>query len=179
MHPPLALSTVFLAVLTAACSHGAKDTTASFGAAPLRLAPSKALLPVVNVAKAVGWSDGERPTAVAGTQAVVFAQGLDRPRLFHLLPDGDAPVAVSSGPPQPGVAMGPGGFAMVQVTTAAGTAVPSADRISLLHDSDGDGIDRRGEHLVADDGSNSFWQMSAAVPAGLPATAVAITEGAR
>jgi glucose/arabinose dehydrogenase len=68
-----------------------------------------------------------------------FAEGLDHPRWLYVLPNGDVLVAETNAPPRPEDRKGLRGWAMKQVMQRAGAAVPSADRITLLRDSDGDG----------------------------------------
>jgi len=69
-----------------------------------------------------------------------FAVGLDHPRWLYVLPNGDVLVAETNEPAKPDDAKGIRGAVMKAVMTRAGAAVPSANRISLLRDSDGDGV---------------------------------------
>jgi len=94
----------------------------------------------VKVSKAVGWPGGLTPAAAPGLKVNAYASGLDHPRWIYTLPNGDVLVAETSGP---GTDPGPPGlkgvfFKMFQ--KKAGGAVPSANRITLLRDADGDGI---------------------------------------
>jgi glucose/arabinose dehydrogenase len=57
-----------------------------------------------------------------------------------VLPDGDVLVAETNGPPRPQDAGGPKGWVMRWIQKRAGAGVPSADRITLLRDADGDGV---------------------------------------
>jgi glucose/arabinose dehydrogenase len=57
-----------------------------------------------------------------------------------VLPNGDVLVAESNAPPKPDDAPGLKGAVMKHVMRRAGSAVPSADRITLLRDTDGDGV---------------------------------------
>jgi glucose/arabinose dehydrogenase len=111
-----------------------------FGAQPTLPAPQHTLLPTVNIAPAIGWPEGGAPRAVAGTQVKAFARGLDHPRWLYVLPNGDVLVAETNAPAKPDDAQGLKGWAMGQVMKRAGAAVPSANRISLLRDTDGDGV---------------------------------------
>ena len=63
------------------------------GPTPSLPAPVKTLIPTVNIAPAVGWPKGSKPTAAPGTQVEAFASGLDHPRWLYLLPNGDVLVA--------------------------------------------------------------------------------------
>jgi glucose/arabinose dehydrogenase len=98
-------------------------------------------VPVVDIAPAVGWSEGERPTAAAGLRVNAFATRLDHPRWLYVLPNGDVLVAETNAPERPlrDDLLGIKGWVMGKVMARAGAAVPSANRITLLRDSDGDG----------------------------------------
>jgi glucose/arabinose dehydrogenase len=80
------------------------------------------------------------PQSAPGTQVVAFARGLDHPRWLYVLPDGDVLVAESNAPPKPEDGKGIKGWLMGLVMKWAGAGVPSANRITLLRDSDGDGM---------------------------------------
>src|SRR5262245_56072022 len=106
--------------------------------------PEKTLVPVVNIAPAVGWRDGGRPVAAEGLSVSAFADGLEHPRWLHVLPNGDVLVAETAAPERPEDGKGVKGFFMKKAMKNAGSAVPSANRITLLRDTDGDGVaDRR------------------------------------
>jgi glucose/arabinose dehydrogenase len=111
------------------------------GAAPELVEPDKTLIPTVHVAKAIGWKTGETPAVVAGLKIAPFATGLEHPRWLYVLPNGDVLVAESNSPPRDEKNGGDGfmGWAMKTVMGRAGAGVPSANRITLLRDADGDG----------------------------------------
>jgi glucose/arabinose dehydrogenase len=114
----------------------------SVGASPQLPQPVKSLIPTVHVATAEGWPQGAKPSAAAGLQVTAFASGLDHPRWVVVLPNGDVLVAESN-KPKPPEGQGSGGikgFFMKQTMKRAGAGVPSADRITLLRDADGDGV---------------------------------------
>jgi glucose/arabinose dehydrogenase len=113
---------------------------ADVGAEPQIVAPVHTLLPTVQIAPARGWSQGGQPTAAAGAHVVAFARGLDHPRWLLVLPNGDVLVAETNAPPRPEEGKGLKGRAMQLVMKRAGAGVPSADRITLLRDVDGDGV---------------------------------------
>ena len=69
-----------------------------------------------------------------------FATGLDHPRSVYVLPNGDVLVAETNAPPKPDDGKGIKGFVYEQVQKWAGAGVPSANRITLLRDADGDGV---------------------------------------
>ncbi|WP_374979383.1 sorbosone dehydrogenase family protein [Pseudomonas solani] len=140
MHP---LRLMPLAVLVAACSacgdKASLEVSDGTGANPTLPPPNKTLLPTVNVAPAKGWAEGGQPTATAGTEVKAFAAGLDHPRWLYLLPNGDVLVAESNAPAS-GEGFSLKGWIAGKVMEKAGARTPSADRITLLRDTDGDGV---------------------------------------
>ena len=111
-----------------------------YGASPVLGAPQKSLLPTLHVARAVGWPAGAKPTAAAGLSVSAFATGLDHPRWLYVLPNGDVLVAESDAPPKPDDSKGILGKVRKWIMKRAGSgARPSANRITLLRDTRGDG----------------------------------------
>lgn len=130
-----------LAAVLVACGETAVlKVTEGTGPSPELPAPNKTLLPTVNIAPAVGWSAGAKPSAAAGTQVAAFAEGLDHPRWLYVLPNGDVLVAETNAPPKPDDSKGLRGWVMKKVMGRAGATVPSANRITLLRDSNHDGV---------------------------------------
>ena len=143
MPAPLATAALALAaaLLLGACSEATKlPTAADVGPRPQLPEPVRSLLPTVNIAPAVGWSQGQMPQPAAGLQVTPFGTGLDHPRWVIALPNGDVLVAESNAPPRPEGAKGIKAWAMKLVMKRAGAGVPSANRITLLRDVDGDGV---------------------------------------
>src|SRR5262249_45432844 len=89
---------------------------------------------------AKGWSDGATPTPAADLSVKAYATGLQHPRWLYVLPNGDVLVAETNAPPRPEDGKGIRGWVMGQVMKRAGARGPSANRITLLRDADGDGI---------------------------------------
>jgi glucose/arabinose dehydrogenase len=115
---------------------------AGMGANPILPKPKSSLIPTVNIAPAKGWPAGVMPTPMAGLSVTALASGLDHPRWVYVLPNGDVLVAESNAPPKPEdekSAQGIKGWVMKKVMGRAGAGVPSANRITLLRDADGDG----------------------------------------
>jgi glucose/arabinose dehydrogenase len=112
---------------------------ASLGPNPQLPAPHKRMLPTVQVAVARGWSTGSHPVPASGLAITAFATGLSHPRWLYVLPDGDVLVAETNAPDRPEEGKGIKGKVMKSVQAKAGAGVPSANRITLLRDSDGDG----------------------------------------
>ncbi len=131
-----------VALALAGCGSAAKLQVGSgTGADPELPAPEKSLIPTVNVAPAVGWPEGAVPVAAEGLAVAAFAEGLSHPRWLLVLPDGGVLVAESNAPERPlrRELLGIKGWVMGKFMARAGAAVPSANRITLLRDRDGDG----------------------------------------
>ncbi len=107
------------------------------GVTPEITPPRSEVLPTVNIADPVSWNGGT-PTAANGLQVQPFASGLDHPRWMHRLPNGDVLVAETNSPPREDG--GITGWVMKLLMGRAGAGVPSANRITLLRDADGDGV---------------------------------------
>ena len=129
---------VFLSL--AACAGPARlPVEAGVGPRPQLPPPEQALIPAFQVADATGWPAGLSPTPAPGLQVEAFATGLDHPRWLHVLPNGDVLVAETA---SPGTDPGPPGLKGMffkMFLKKAGSGVPSANRIALLRDADGDG----------------------------------------
>jgi glucose/arabinose dehydrogenase len=129
-----------MALTAGACSETSRlPPGADVGVQPSLAPPVHAALPTVHIAPAVGWPAGRTPVAAAGLQVQVFAEGLSHPRWLHVLPNGDVLVAETNGPERPADGTGIAGWVMKQVQKRAGAGTPSANRITLLRDADGDG----------------------------------------
>src|ERR1019366_386457 len=139
-HLLLAISVAILTLPLAGCNE--PDTVAAeqtFGPSPTLPAPEKSWIPTVNVAKAIGWPGGAKPVAAKGMAVNAFATGLDHPRTVYVLPNGDVLVAETNAPPKPDDGSGIKAWAEHFVMSRAGAITPSANRITLLRDADGDG----------------------------------------
>ncbi|HEU4992084.1 MAG TPA: sorbosone dehydrogenase family protein [Luteimonas sp.] len=119
--------------------HALLPFNAGTGPAPVLPPPKRTLIPTVEIAKATGWPAGEAPTAAAGLQVAAFATGLDHPRWLCVLPDGSVLVAETNAPARPKDDDSLKAKIMDKAMAYAGAATPSADRITLLRDADGDG----------------------------------------
>src|SRR5436190_22026940 len=127
-------------VLCTACAGKAKlSDTSGIGPRPVLPEPDRALVPTVNVVKAKGWAPGQTPVA-EGRRVAAFAQGLEHPRWLYVLPNGDVLVAETNAPVRPDDNKGIKGWFFKKEQKKAGGAVPSANRITLLRDADGDGV---------------------------------------
>ncbi|WKB54628.1 PQQ-dependent sugar dehydrogenase [Eleftheria terrae] len=149
IHTPLfptarhALSLALLGLLAlAGCGETARlPVSAGTGPQPQLPEPRRTLLPTVHIAPAKGWPAGGKPVAAEGLVVDRFADGLEHPRWLHVLPNGDVLVAETNAPPKPeGSGGGLRAWVMQRVMSKAGAGVPSANRITLLRDADGDGV---------------------------------------
>lgn len=95
------------------------------------------LIPTVSIAEADPWKAGAAPVAASGLIVERFAEGLDHPRNVYALPNGDILVAETNAPA--GRMEGIQGWIAERLFKKAGAAAPSANRITLLRDADGDG----------------------------------------
>jgi glucose/arabinose dehydrogenase len=147
--PQAALMSAVASVLIGACSSCSVGPASSgpvasppstVGSNPQLPAPDKQLIPIVQVAEATGWPAGARPTPAPRVAVNAFASGLAHPRWVYVLPNGDVLVAESNAPERPEQGKGIKGKVMKSMQAKAGAKVPSADRISLLRDANGDGV---------------------------------------
>lgn len=140
--PELILVAAGIAVLLATTVAGERaqlPVEEAMGPAPELDDPERGIIPTVVVAPAEGWPEGSAPTPARGLAVAPLASGLDHPRWIHVLPNRDVLVAESNAPPRPEDGKGIRGWIMKREMKRAGAAVPSANRISLLRDADGDG----------------------------------------
>lgn len=110
---------------------------ATTGVEPNLSAVRSEFIPTINVADASAWGEGEAPVAAEGFTVERYAEGLDHPRSIFRLPNGDILVAETHSPPRPND--GIKGWVMGKLLEKVGAAGKSANRITLLRDSNGDG----------------------------------------
>lgn len=97
-------------------------------------------------ARVVGWPRGVTPTAPAGFEVTLWAAGLFTPRWLYRLPNGDVLVVESGNPGTPRDWALPAEVLAARVQ--ARIRGPSANRITVLRDTTGDGVpDVRGIFL--------------------------------
>jgi len=139
-----ALLTAFAALaLAAGCGDRAiLRPVQSTGAYPQLPKPFSPVVPTVNIASAWGWPAGAMPVAAEGLRVTQFADNLAHPRTLLVLPNGDVLVTetASPGPDRGHEGRSLRGALMYTLTSEAGANVPSANRIMLLRDADGDGV---------------------------------------
>jgi glucose/arabinose dehydrogenase len=142
MRHAFAIAFIALApIVLTSCGESARLTVRQgMGPNPQLPPPHKTLIPTTNTAKAVGWPNGEHPTAAPGLTVQAFARNMDHPRWLYTLPNGDVLVAETNAPPRPDDSKGIKGWIAGLIMAGAGAGVPSANRITLLRDSEGDGV---------------------------------------
>ena len=111
-----------------------------FGPNPELPPPQSSWIPTIKVAPAKGWAEGGKPVVAAGLAVNAYATDLDHPRWLYVLPNGDVLVAETNAPPRPEDGKGIRGWFMGRFMKRAGARTPSANRITLLRDADGDGV---------------------------------------
>lgn len=134
---PLVLAAA-TAILAGCGEEATLPVSAGTGPNPVLPPPRETLFPTVSIAPAKGWPAGAAPVAAPGLAVTAFADGLDHPRWLLVLPNGDVLVAETNAPPRP--SEGIRGWVKRVVMKRAGAAAPSANRITLLRDADGDGV---------------------------------------
>jgi glucose/arabinose dehydrogenase len=141
MRKPQLILIIALAGGLAACGETSSlQVSDGTGPSPKLPEPNKTLIPTVNIAPAIGWPQGKKPVAAAGTQVVAFAENLEHPRWLYVLPNGDVLVAETNAPSKSDDSNGIRGWIMGKVMGRAGAGVPSPNRITLLRDKDHDGV---------------------------------------
>ena len=145
------------------CKQGAVAALRGRRSAAKSSSPKTSVVPTVKVATAKGWPAGAKPVAAEGTSVAAFALGLEHPRWLYVLPNGDVLVAETNAPPRPEDAKGIKGKFFKHYQKKAGGAAPSANRITLLRDTDGDGrsgdtlhLHRRAERAVRHDAGRQY-----------------------
>ncbi|MDO9104442.1 MAG: sorbosone dehydrogenase family protein [Methylovulum sp.] len=127
-------------MLTACGEVAQLPLAAGIGGHPKLPPPNPTLIPTVNIAQAISWPVYGKPTAAPGMAVNAFATGLDHPRWLYVLPNGDVLVAETNAPQHPEASKGIKGWLMKQFMDKAGAGSPSANRITLLRDTNGDGV---------------------------------------
>ena len=136
-----ALLTVVFALGLSACGDTAKlPEKADEGPQPKIVEPVTSMIPTLHIAPAKGWPEGVVPKAAEGLAVNAYASGLDHPRWLYALPNGDVLVAESNAPKKEETDFSIRKWIQGMVMKRAGAKVPSANRISLLRDADGDGV---------------------------------------
>lgn len=124
-----------------ACGDQGGDPRAQTGAHPNLPEITQFLLPPMHIARVVGWKRGETPTVAQGLKIEALATGLQHPRSLYVLPNGDVLVAESKAPGTEPIKR-PKDLVMhwVESWATSGGDTGQSNRITLLHDANGDGV---------------------------------------
>jgi glucose/arabinose dehydrogenase len=129
----------------------------AWGSAPIvPEAKPQGALPTLKMPSARGWADGQMPVAAPGLKVNAFATGLKHPRWIEVLPNGDVLVAESN--QVAGPARSIFSYAMQATMRRAAALGDSANRITLLRDTDVDGVAEKRETFM--DGLNQPFGMA-------------------
>jgi glucose/arabinose dehydrogenase len=123
----------------AGCNDGSGDPNAQIGPNPKLPELQQYLFPPMNIARVVGWKKDETPDLAKGLAIHPFATGLKHPRSLYVLPNGDVLVVESKAPPAP-AAKRPKDIVLNYVEAWATSESGAANRITLLRDTNGDGV---------------------------------------
>ena len=130
--------------------------TQAMGTTPTIPQAKKQGIMTLKMPTAQGWAAGRTPVAAPGLKVGAFASGLSHPRWIEVLPNGDVLVAEAlqqERPPRDLLDR-----AMVATMRRAKALGHSANRITLLRDTDGDGVAETREVFV--EGQNQPFGMA-------------------
>ncbi|MBC7786204.1 MAG: sorbosone dehydrogenase family protein [Methylophilaceae bacterium] len=132
------ISITLLAV--SGCTESAKlPASAGFGPKPDLSQMNKKIIATINVAKAVGWPENTTPKVADGNSVTAFAINLEHPRWLYELPNGDVLVAETNHK-EKSDSFSVKAWIAGKLMANGGAAVPSANKIMLLRDTNGDGV---------------------------------------
>jgi glucose/arabinose dehydrogenase len=121
----------------AGCDDTGGDPKLQIGANPVLPPLHQYLVPPIQIATPVGWGS-ETPKVPSGLQIHALATGFQHPRSLYTLPNGDVLVVESNGPKAP--VFRPKDLITGVVQSFAGAKAKDANLITLLRDTNGDGI---------------------------------------
>mgnify|MGYP001207976005 CR=1 FL=1 len=136
MRYPGALTALSMALLLSACNSEG-DSTQAHGSDPKMPKQQHSLLPTMKIAEPAAWGD-QKPTVPKGYSITAIATDLKIPRQTLLLPNGD--ILVSEGRGGTEAALKPKDLIASLVKAQGTTPVKGGNRLTLLRDSDGDGV---------------------------------------
>ncbi|HEY2247132.1 MAG TPA: sorbosone dehydrogenase family protein [Bradyrhizobium sp.] len=125
------------ALSLASCDDTGGDPSKQIGANPVLPAVQQYLLPPIQIARPQPWGH-DKPKVPQGLQIEALATGFQHPRSVYVLPNGDVLVIESNGPKAP--VFRPKDLVTGWVQTFAGAKAKDANRITLLRDTNGDGV---------------------------------------
>lgn len=135
----LSTITVLAAALSlAACGNPHPPPKTNFGPHPVLPAPAPQTFPTISINSVQSWGPNEAPTAPAGFTVTRYAANLQHPRWLYVLPNGDVLVAEAAPPPTP--LNSPENIVEHWLDAKVGATPHSANQITLLRDTTGDGV---------------------------------------
>ncbi len=136
---------LFLSLLAASCSNQKNATTGPVTYSDSLPAPF-ATKSVMNFSNVIGWDANEKPVAPPGFTVSLYADGFDNPRWMYVTPNGDVLVAEAN--------TEVGFFKKIGATVIGATKADnlgkSANRITLLRDTNKDGTPDMRETILKD-----------------------------
>ncbi len=131
------ISLFLLPLALAACGPGHPPPKTNYGTHPELPAPAPQSIPTMNVNTTAPWPANAAPHAPAGFTVTRYAENLKHPRWLYRLPNGDVLVAEAAPPLSPINSIE--GAVEHWLDLRNGSAPESANQITLLRDTDGDG----------------------------------------
>ncbi|MFV3373633.1 PQQ-dependent sugar dehydrogenase [Pseudomonas sp. NY11226] len=135
MKPLHALTLLSLTLALGACG-GDGEPTQAHGPDPKLPEPQRGLLPSMKIAQPVAWGE-QKPTVPEGFSVTAIATDLKIPRQSLVLPNGD--ILVAEGRGGSAAKLKPKDVIASQIKAKGNTQVKGGNRLTLLHDADGDG----------------------------------------
>ncbi|MEO8241240.1 MAG: sorbosone dehydrogenase family protein [bacterium] len=117
---------------------GADTAAPAIGAAPAIPPARPQSIPTLKMPTAKGWTPGHVPSAAPGLKVNALAAGLDHPRWVEALPNGD--VLAAEALSTPGGISSAFDYAIYATMKRADAVGRSANRITLLRDTNQDGV---------------------------------------
>jgi glucose/arabinose dehydrogenase len=136
-HRAAAFALVVAGLGLASCDDSGGDPKRQIGANPVLPAVQQYLLPPIQIAQPTSWGN-DTPKVPDGLRIHALATGFEHPRSVYVLPNGDVLVVESNGPKAP--VFRPKDIITGWVQSFAGAKAKDANRITLLRDTNGDGV---------------------------------------
>ncbi len=125
---------------TQAQESGTSGYALGYGPDPVLPRPQTALIATVNIAPTAPWPDGATPKPAQGLGVKAFARDLDHPRWLHVLTNGDVLVVETNAPAKHDDGFSFRKWIMGLLMKRAGAGIKSPNRITLLRDTNHDGV---------------------------------------